>query len=64
MTSNLIWILYRSDSNSANKEALNCQKIIEVYGKKVFISEISIETNNIKDKKSLNDKKIPLLSEK
>ena len=24
MTSNLIWVLYRSDSNSAYKEALNC----------------------------------------
>ena len=47
MTSNLIWILYRSDSNSAYKETLNCKKIIEGYGKKVLISEISIETNNI-----------------
>ena len=47
MTSNLIWILYRSDSNSAYKETLNCKKIIEGYGKTVLISEISIQTNNI-----------------
>ncbi len=47
MTSNLIWILYRSDSDSAYKETINCKKIIEGYGKKVLISEISIETNNI-----------------
>ena len=47
MTSNLIWILYRSDNDSSYQEALNCKKIIESYGKKVFISEISIETNNI-----------------
>ena len=47
MSSNLIWILYRSDSDSAHKETLNCKKIIESYGKKVLISEISIETNNI-----------------
>ena len=47
MKSNLIWILYRSDSNSAYKETLNCKKIIEGYGKKVLISEISIQTNNI-----------------
>ncbi len=47
MTSNLIWILYRSDSNSAYKETLNCKKIIESCSKKVLISEISIETSNI-----------------
>ena len=47
MTSNLIWILYRSDSHSAYKETLNCKKIIESFGKKVCISEISIEPNNI-----------------
>ena len=47
MSSNLIWILYRSDSDSAHKETLNCKKIIESYGKKVLIYEISIETNNI-----------------
>ena len=47
MTSNLIWILYRSDSNSAYKEASNCKRIIEGYGKRVLISEISIEINNI-----------------
>jgi len=47
MTSNLIWILYRSDSNSAYKETLNCKKIIENYSKRVLISEISIETSNI-----------------
>jgi len=47
MASNLIWILYRSDSDSAYKETLNCKKIIEGYGKKVLISKISIETNNI-----------------
>jgi len=49
MTSNLIWILYRSDSDSAHKETLNCKKIIESYGKKVLISEISIEKNNINE---------------
>ncbi len=47
MTSNLIWILYRSDSQSAYEETLNCKKIIESYGKKVLISEIGIHTNNI-----------------
>jgi len=47
MTSNLIWILYRSDSDSAHKETLNCKKIIESYGKKVFIYEIGLEINNI-----------------
>ena len=47
MTSNLIWILYRSDSDTAYKETLNCKKIIEGYGKKVLFSEISNETNNI-----------------
>ncbi len=47
MTTNLIWILYRSDSNTAYKETLNCKKIIEGYGKKVLFLEISNETNNI-----------------
>ena len=47
MKSNLIWILYRSDSDSAYKETLNCKKIIERYGKKVLVSEINVETNNI-----------------
>ncbi len=47
MSTNLIWILYRSDSDSAHKEALNCKNIIKGHGKKVLISEISIETNNI-----------------
>ena len=49
MTSNLIWILYRSDSDSAYQETLNCKKIIEDYGKRVLITEISIETNNINE---------------
>jgi len=49
MTTNLIWILYRSDSEAAYKEALNCKKIIESYRKKVLISEISIATNNINE---------------
>ena len=47
MTTNLIWILYRSDSDTAYTETLNCKKIIEGYGKKVLFSEISNETNNI-----------------
>ena len=47
MTTNLIWILYRSDSDTAYKETLNCKKIIEGYGKKVLFLEISNETNNI-----------------
>ncbi len=47
MTTNLIWILYRSDSDTAYKETLNCKKIIEGYGKKVLFSEISNETKNI-----------------
>ena len=47
MTTNLIWILYRSDSETAYKETLNCKNIIENYGKKVLFSEISNETNNI-----------------
>jgi len=49
MTSNLIWILYRSDSDSAYKETLNCKKIIESYGKKVLVCEISIEKNTINE---------------
>ncbi len=55
MMSNLIWILYRSDSSSAYKETINCKNIIEGYGKKVLISEISIETNNINELISLSD---------
>ena len=47
MTTNLIWILYRSDSDAAYKETLNCKEIIEGYGKEVLFSEISNETNNI-----------------
>ncbi len=47
MTTNLIWILYRSDSDTAYKETLNCKKIIEGFGKKVLFSEISNETNNV-----------------
>jgi len=47
MSSNLIWILYRSDSESAYKETLNCKKLIERYGKKVLISEISLNRGNI-----------------
>ena len=46
MTTNLIWILYRSDSDTAYKETLNCKKIIEGYGKKVLFTEISNATNN------------------
>ncbi len=55
MISNLIWILYRSDSDSAYKETLNCKKIIEGYGKKVLISKISIETNNINELFEISD---------
>ena len=55
MKTNLIWILYRSDSSSAYKETINCKNIIEGYGKKVLISEISIETNNINELISLSD---------
>ena len=49
MKSNLIWILYRSDSQSSYNEALNCKKIIESYGKKALISKISIDKNNINE---------------
>ncbi len=56
MTSNLIWILYRSDSDCAYRETLNCKKIIESYGKKVLSSEISIEKNNINKLISANEK--------
>ena len=49
MTSNLIWILYRSDSDSAYKETLNCKKIIEGYGKKVLVSEISLKKITINE---------------
>ena len=55
MTTNLIWILYRSDSDTAYKETLNCKKIIEGYGKKVLFSEISNETNNINQLFSVSD---------
>ena len=47
MTTNLIWILYRSDSDTAYNETLNCKKIIEGYGKKVLCSQITNLTNNI-----------------
>ncbi len=47
MMNNLILILYRSDSDTAYKETLNCKKIIEGYGKKVLFAEISNKTNNI-----------------
>jgi len=55
MTTNLIWILYRSDSDAAYKETLNCKKIIEGYGKEVLFSEISNETNNINQLFSFSD---------
>ena len=55
MTSNLIWILYRSDSDSAYKEALNCKKIIETYGKKVLVSEVSLENNHIHELNSSSE---------
>ena len=55
MTLNLIWILYRSDSYSAYKETLNCKEIIEAYGTKVLISEISIENNKIKELISVSE---------
>ena len=55
MKMNLIWILYRSDSDSAYYEACNCKKIIENHGKKVLINEISIETNNISNLFSESD---------
>ena len=55
MTTNLIWILYRSDSDTAYKETLNCKKIIEGYGKKVLFSEISNETNNVNQLFSQSD---------
>ena len=47
MTSNLIWILYRSDSDTAYKETLNCKNIIEKSGKRVLFSEISNDFNNV-----------------
>ena len=55
MTSNLIWILYRSDSDSALKETLNCKKIIETYDKKVLISEISLVNKNINELINLSE---------
>ncbi len=55
MTTNLIWILHRSDSDIAYKETLYCKKIIESYGKKVLYSEISNETNNFNKLFSLSE---------
>ncbi len=55
MSLHLIWILYRSDSSSAYIETLNCKKIIESYGIKVLISEISILTNNLNELFSKSD---------
>ena len=55
MTSNLIWILYRSDSDSAYKEAINCKKIIEAFGKKVLISEVSLDNNHIHELNSSSE---------
>ncbi len=55
MTTNLIWILYRSDSDAAYKETLNCKEIIEGYGKEVLFSEISNETKNINQLFSFSD---------
>ncbi len=55
MTTNLIWILYRSDSDTAYKETLNCKKLIEGYGKKVLVSKISNETSNINELFSVSE---------
>ncbi len=49
MKFNLIWIFFRSDSESALKEAYDCKKKIENFGLKVLITKISLETNNIDD---------------
>tara|TARA_B100000579_G_scaffold431760_1_gene447375 strand:- start:339 stop:1253 length:915 start_codon:yes stop_codon:yes gene_type:complete len=49
MTSNLILILYRSDSKSAYIETLNCKREIENYGYQVLVSEISLQKNKIND---------------
>ncbi len=49
MKLNLIWVLFRSDSQSAFKEAYDCKKNIESYGSKVVIAEISLENNNLSD---------------
>ncbi len=49
MNLSLIWILFRSDSESALKEAYDCKKKVENYGSKVLIAKISLETNNIDD---------------
>ena len=55
MKTNLIWILYRSDSDTAYKETLNCKQIIESYGKKVLFYEISNETSDINQLFTLSD---------
>ena len=55
MKSNLIWILYRSDSDCAYNETLNCKKILEGYGKRILIAKINIETNNINELNSESD---------
>ena len=49
MKLNLIWILFRSDSESALKEAYDCKKKIENFGSKVITSKISLESHNIAD---------------
>ena len=54
MKTNLIWILYRSDSDIAYEETLNCKKKIENYGKQVLFSELSGETDNINQLFSLS----------
>ena len=56
MRINLIWILYRSGSDSALKESYKCKKIIENFGAKVLISAISIETKNINELFSKSEK--------
>ncbi len=61
MKFNLIWILFRSDSESALKEAYDCKKKIENYGSKVLIAKISLGTNNISDL-FLQTKELPQLA--
>ena len=45
MNLNLVWILKRLDSLSAEKEAINCKKELESFGSKVLISSLGNEEN-------------------
>ena len=45
MKLNLVWLIYKSNSKSAKKEAFNCSNHLQTLGVKVIIAESGIESN-------------------